>query len=275
MSLAILSELQQELRRLAVAGCTLAAGDFKLKKINDRLKQMSKEVPLFLKISQYLEQVINPVKEQLPHHFLDLVNFVNAVLFTQGRTGMDGEPEELEVYAFGHDTYVSFRKLEPLITALTTKGSGRYKIILESYEARLFNDLRIIPYAVKAMGDSYGEIADFISTKVIPRYGKAVLPLLQKEFNRKGGKIDARRLKLIYKYLGKEEGKEFVLDAVEKSSTDIRIAAIGILKEYPDCDEVLEGFAQSSNKAVKNYAVQVLKEKDSILGKIKSFFKKK
>lgn len=274
MSLTMVSELQQELRRLAIAGCTLAKGDFKLKKMLPQLQQLGQKVPVFAKISTHLEQVVHAKDEQLQEPFLELLTLVNAVLYTQGKSDLDGELKKPHTLPLEQDTYVPFRNLAPLMKALTTSGSGRLQMIKDGFEAGYFKDLRVIPAAVKAMGDSYPDLADFICTRIIPLYGKEVIPLLREDFKLKGGKADGRRLKALHLLMGQPEGKDLALDAAENGSLDVKLAAVDILAEYPDTLEILMEISKSKNEILKDYALKAVKMKISPTRKIKGFFKK-
>ena len=75
--------------------------------------------------------------------------------------------------------------LKPLLEALSSTGSGRIELIRDAQERGAFKDLRLVKPALGALDDPYSEIGDLIAEKVLPIYGKAILPELR-------GKIDIK-----------------------------------------------------------------------------------
>ena len=52
MSIPLLTQVYEELRRLAIAGSAVAAGDFRLKKLLPPLEQAGAKAPVFGKIAE-------------------------------------------------------------------------------------------------------------------------------------------------------------------------------------------------------------------------------
>jgi hypothetical protein len=115
---------------------------------------------------------------------LDLSALLHAIEYTQGKTGVDGEIQEIESEDLGIGTPLDSRRLNELINALTSKGSGRLNLIIENYPQNNLLDIRLVLPLIGALSD-YSEIADFAKEKLIC-YGQAVLPLLLERFKMKG-----------------------------------------------------------------------------------------
>ena len=88
--------------------------------------------------------------------------------------------------------------LKPLLEALSTTGSGRLEIIKDAHERGDVPRLRLVKPALAALDDPYPEIGDFVAEKVLPLYGKAILPELRAKFDHKGRGGHVRRLQLMH-----------------------------------------------------------------------------
>src|SRR5438445_8481060 len=127
MSLALIEESAKEVRRLAIAGSPLAIGDFRLKKLIAPLEQAGAKVPVFGQVAKAMGDVVNGKEADSAANLLSLSTLLNAILYTQGRTGTDGAYCELEMFATTGSTRTTARTLKPLVEALTTTGSGRFE----------------------------------------------------------------------------------------------------------------------------------------------------
>src|SRR5215510_10686105 len=99
MSLALIEESAKEVRRLSIAGSTLAVGDFRLKKLIAPLEQAGAKVPVFAQVAKDISDLVNGSENDSAARLLNLSTLLNAVLYTQGQTGAAGDYRELEVVA--------------------------------------------------------------------------------------------------------------------------------------------------------------------------------
>ena len=137
MSLPVLQQTYEEVRRLAIAGSLVAHNDFRLKKLLTPLQQVGKQAPVFAKIAEAVTRLVESPETESAEALLELSTLVNAVLYTQGVTGTEGELEPIETCDLGqHHTRTTARMLKPLIDALSTTGSGRVEVIEEAPQAR-------------------------------------------------------------------------------------------------------------------------------------------
>src|SRR5260370_11174467 len=183
MSIAILTQVYDEMRRLAIAGSVGAAGDFRLQKLIPPLAQAGAKAPVFAKVAEAVKAVVESTEHTSAPALLELTTLVNAILYTQGETGIAGTLEAIETNDLGAATTpASARVLKPLLDALATTGPRRPGLIRDTYQCGAFRDLRLVKPALEAIDDGYGEIGDFIAQHVLPTYGKAIPPDLRRQF---------------------------------------------------------------------------------------------
>lgn len=262
MSIPVLSNVYEEVRRLSIAGSVVAPGDFRLKKLVAPLEQAGQKAPVFAKVAQAVTKVVDSTDKTSAEALLELSTLVNAILYTQGDTGIEGKLEPIPTNDLGqHVTQTSARMLKPLLEALTSTGSGRLEIIQHAHERGNFRDLRLIKPALSALDDTYAEIADFVAEKVLPLYGAAILPELRARFDQKGKSGHVRRLTLMHQ-LDPAGTREVVKQALEEGSKEVRVAAIECLGESPEDLTFLLDQAKARAKDVRAAALKGLARSD-------------
>ena len=145
-SLQPLYEVKERLEAAAIAGTGLLEEDFRLRRAAENLKPLSAASPVFGKISAGLEKLLSAPPEERPGLLLDTLALVNAVAYTQGKTGIDGEMTPLPAGG-GTCQQTPYSQLKPLHTALTTTGGGRAAMIGTAWKnhPEMFSDYRILP----------------------------------------------------------------------------------------------------------------------------------
>lgn len=261
MSIPILDNLQVEIERLCAAGSTLAQEDFGLKKLLPGLKKMGETTAVFAKLASKVDELIVN-SDNSEEKLLELLTLVNAIAYTQGTWEVKGEIKEIEAYGIGDNTIVTFRKIKPILEALTRRGAGRYSIIEEAFREGWFysEDIRLMPAVVSALEDPYPEIAEFILENVIPQCGELILPLLKDALKLEGGKGDGRRLKAIYKLSGESE-RELYYKALELGSQEVKLAAIDILDKIKVEDELFEKLCSDKKTEIRAAAIVILERR--------------
>src|SRR5947209_8584440 len=221
MSIAVLAQVYDEARRLAVAGSAVARGDFRLKKLLPPLDQAAAKAPVFGKVAEAARAVADGPEDASAGNLLELTSLVTAVLYTQGETGLPGELVPLDTVDLGGaPAQTSARLLKPLLEALSSTGSGRLELVKEAHQRGAFRDLRLVKPALDGLDDPYAEVADFLADEVLPVYGKAILPELRAKYDPKGTKGHPRRLKLLHA-LDPAGTRELVTQALEAGSKDV------------------------------------------------------
>src|SRR3954467_14250146 len=97
MSLALIQEAAKEVRRLAIAGSTLAVGDFRLKKLIPPLEQAGARVPVFGQVAKSISDLVNGTEANSAAQLLSLSTLLNAILYTQGESSTAAAYRDLEV----------------------------------------------------------------------------------------------------------------------------------------------------------------------------------
>lgn len=274
MSIPVLNEFYDELKRLTVAGSSLAYDDFGLKKLMPRLKKLGEASPVFSKLYTKAEELVS-ISENSEDNLLDLLTLTNAILYTQGEWEMSGAFTELEIIPNDGTTVLGYRKLCPIIEALTMRGQGRYSIICEAYNEGIFHkrDKRLIYPILNGLEDPYPETSDFIIQNIIPAYGKMMLPLLKDSFKINGGSDDGKRLRAIHALCGKEEMDIYKLAASE-GSVNVKLSAIEILNNEKVPNDIFYELAKDKRKEVREAAEAVLESrKTGVIDKLFRVFR--
>lgn len=260
MSLPILQDLYDDVKRLSIAGSDLAIGDVSLKKKVPALSKLGEKSPVFAKLATMTDRLAES-SDSTPKRLLELSELLTSVMYTMGKTGLDGEiTTNTGQHEFPAD--ISYQKFKPIQEALTTKGSGRFEVINQAHQSGMLYDLRLIQPLISALGDSNVQLADFIAEKVLPDFGLAILPMVQSAFSLKGKKADGRRLKVISEIV-KADGLPFYIECVEKGSDQVRIAALEILYPYDEGEEVLLEYSNAKKPDIRKAAYESLVKRDS------------
>lgn len=258
MSIPVLIQTYDEVRRLAIAGSVVAPGDFRLKKLVTPLEQAGQKAPVFARVAEAVTRLVDSSELNSAPALLELATLINSILYTQGETGLAGELTPVPSVRLGRPrTQVSARTLKPLQEALTTTGSGRLEIIRDGYERGTFHDLRLITPALAAIDDSYAEIADLVAEKILPLYGSAIVPELQATFDPRGRGGAVRRLRLMHR-LDPETARPYIQQALEEGSPELRVAAVGCLGDSPDDLPYLLDQVKSKARDVRIAALRAL-----------------
>jgi len=249
MSIAVLKQVYDETKRLAVAGSAVAPGDFRLKKLIEPLEKSGKKAPVFAKVAQSVKEVVEADEKKASAALLDLSTLVNAILYTQGSTEVKGELEPLETIGQGllpQPLRGSF--LSEAHTALSSSGSGRMEVVEEANRLGAFRDLRLLGPAIEALEDTYHEMVALIEQKILPQYGAAIAPVLRESLSLKGGIAEARKFTLICQ-ADHEAATALIDDALENGSKEVRVAAIGQLRDPSYVPFLIEQTTAKTNDA--------------------------
>jgi hypothetical protein len=229
MSIPVLNEVYTEVRRISIAGSVIAPGDFRLQKLIEPLRKSGEKAPIFTKVADNVQKLVESTEKTAAAALLELSALITSILYTQGATGIEGELKELPPSPVKSlQTKTNARVIKPLIEALTTTGSGRLELIRDAFERGLFNDLRLVRPTLQAIDDVYGEIGEFVATKVLPLFGEAIVPDLVTTLDLKGKMGHGRRLQLIHQ-LAPAVAREHVKKALEEGSKEVKLAAIECL----------------------------------------------
>lgn len=225
MKLRPLYDVKERLEQAAIAGTGLLGEDFRLIRAAEGLKPLAAASPVFGKIDAGLQALLASPAGERGGRLLDLLALVDAVAYTQGSAGLDGELTPLPA---GGGSYqpVSYGQLQPLLTALTTTGGGRMEIIQSTWETHpaFFTDFRVLPAVASGLGDSYGEIGE-LNAKILKGMGPSVLPLLKQDFDPAGKKEMVRRVEVIAALTG-AAATPWLLEVLPDAKKEVRAAVL-------------------------------------------------
>ncbi|MCQ6561541.1 HEAT repeat domain-containing protein [Paenibacillus mendelii] len=253
MSIAALYDLQERLNSSAIAGVNMIGEDFRLHRAIEQFSQAASASPVFQRIAQQLQPLTLPDTPSKAAALMDALALIDAVLYTQGATQVNGEVEPI---ASNGSPYVASRysDLQPLKQALTEKGSGRYEIVRSAFESQspALHDYRLKANLIVALGDSYSDMADLVKN-VLAAEDDAVIPLLKQQFDPKGKREMARRVEVI-EQIAKERENAFYISLLDGSSSTVREAAVHALKHEEQNTDILIQLAETEKGAVKTAA---------------------
>jgi len=252
-------ELRERLRAAAMAGTSLLADDFRLRRVCETFKPLAAASPVFAKIGQLTEQLLSPDISHPQGALLYAVSLTDAVICTLGAVDVAGEITPLEIVgseetADAMIVNAPYSVLKELLEGLEGTGGACYRI-REEHPA-LFRDYRVKYAMVKALGASYSELADLVQTMLFCE-DASIVPLLKKDFNPKGKMEMVRRLQLIGSIAGAEEN-DFYREMLPDATKDIRLELLRLLRLDQSNIELLLQLAQTEKGKNKEMALESL-----------------
>ena len=257
-----LYDLQQELNRLFIAGSKFAKNDPRLQKHVPILKKLGEKAPVFNKLAQEVEALLQVESTQAAEKLLSVSTLLYSVLYTQGVTVETEATKESQIPTIqlaNVNTTYSYLQLKPVLQALTQSNSGRLEILQDAFERKVFDDSRTYGYLSYALADKYSELTYYVENTIIPACGKAMLPFLITDFRLEDKNENVRRLRLLHQ-LGYAEIDTLVDKIFSENLPNLQAEAINIIADKND--EQTEAFIISltgdKNKAVRGAAYSAL-----------------
>lgn len=272
-----LMELKERLVYIAVAGTQLIGEDFRLKKSIESFSVLAEKNPVFKKIYADLQTMMSAEKEEQVSLLLNILGLIDAVLYTQATSTVEGEVLEFPEYdTLGDIIQIRYSEISPLIEALTTTGSGRMEVLQNAImnNPRSLTDYRIINALINDLCDPYGEMADLIYRILeamcmdkpiylqdtydyyqmkafdLPQINKKqLLSQLKKNFDPQGKKEMVKRLSLIIN-IAKDEENDWYLSLLETAKKEVReVAVSGLQYKKENIPILLEMVKKERGKA--------------------------
>lgn len=259
MNLAPIYELRSRLRTAMIAGTNLLSEDFRLKRAAQDLKPMEALSPVFAKIGQLTDSLLDERTENKEGVLLDTITLVDALLCTQGQVAVEGELKPVAGNDWGSViTNAPYSVVKTLVEALTTSGNGHYQYVLDTHEAspELFQDYRIKSALVAALGAAYAELAETVM-EWLKQEGTEILPLLQKGFDPKGKKEMVRRVQVMEAVAG-SKCNDFYVQMLSEAEKDVKNALIYALRHSEENIELLLEFTKKEKGNAKKMAYYAL-----------------
>ena len=257
-----LYDLQQELNRLFIAGSKFAKNDPRLQKYIPILKKLGEKAPVFNKLAQEVEALLQVESQQSAEKLLNVSTLLYSVLYTQGVTIQAEATKALQepnVSIADVNTTYSYLQLKPVLQALTQSNSGRLEVLKDAFECGIFKDSRTFGYLSYALADKYTELADYVLQTIIPTCGQAMLPFLLSDFRLEDRTENVRRLQLLHQ-LGYTETDSLIDKVFAEDLPNLQAEAIDILAEKKDekTEDFIISLASDKNKVVRGAAYKAL-----------------
>ena len=234
-----LYDLQQELNRLFIAGSKFAKNDPRLQKYIPILKKLGEKAPVFNKLAQEVEALLQAESQQSAEKLLNVSTLLYSVLYTQGVTIQAEATKALQepnVSIADVNTTYSYLQLKPVLQALTQSNSGRLEVLKDAFERGIFKDSRTFGYLSYALADKYTELADYVLQTIIPTCGQAMLPFLLSDFRLEDKTENVRRLRLLYQL--KYAEMDSLMDKIfGESLPNLQAEAVSIIAEKKDTQQ--------------------------------------
>ena len=268
-----LYDLQQELNRLFIAGSKFAKNDPRLQKYIPILKKLGEKAPVFNKLAQEVEALLQAESQQSAEKLLNVSTLLYSVLYTQGVTIQAEATKALQepnVSIADVNTTYSYLQLKPVLQALTQSNSGRLEVLKDAFERGIFKDSRTFGYLSYALADKYTELADYVLQTIIPTCGQAMLPFLLSDFRLEDKTENVRRLRLLYQL--KYAEMDSLMDKIfGESLPNLQAEAVSIIAEKKDTqtEDFIMSLTGDKNKLVREASYKAL----AILGTQRSIDK--
>lgn len=268
-----LYDLQQELNRLFIAGSKFAKNDPRLQKYIPILKKLGEKAPVFNKLAQEVEALLQVESQQSAEKLLNVSTLLYSVLYTQGVTIQAEATKALQepnVSIADVNTTYSYLQLKPVLQALTHSNSGRLEVLKDAFERGIFKDSRTFSYLSYALADKYTELADYVLQTIIPTCGQAMLPFLLSDFRLEDRTENVRRLRLLHQL--KYTEMDSLIDKVfAEDLPNLQAEAISIIAEKKDTqtEDFIMSLTGDKNKLVREASYKAL----AILGTQRSIDK--
>ncbi len=228
--------LRERLRAAAMAGTSLLAEDFRLRRVCEMFKPLAAASPVFAKIEQLTEQLLSPDISHPQGALLDAVSLTDAVICTLGAVDVAGEITPLEIVgseetADAMIVNAPYSVLKELLEGLEGTGGACYRI-REEHPA-LFRDYRVKYALVQALGASYAEFANDVAKWLCEDKDKSILPLLYRDFDPAGKREMVRRVEVIEAVAG-ADANDFYIKMLDTAQKEVRQALIFALRHHQD-----------------------------------------
>ena len=254
----ILYDLKSELRRLMIAGGELASGDARLKKLNSTLSEMAKSAPVLKKLSEQTAALTEPSNKERIKNLMEEAVLLNAVLYTQAKTGKIGGLLPLKTHSTINIMDVTHRMAKELTRSLTTTGSGRYEVVKQAVEDGWAFDTRFMPLFAADLDDKYAELAELIR-KILPKFGPEVAPYILKDLDISlGTEANVRRVGVLGDVLSDEKSKELFINIYNDGDKKLKEAVIPALATYPEYRPVIDEAFKAKTSGVRTKAAEAL-----------------
>ena len=245
----IVYQVKDSLEAAVLAGSDAAGDDYRLFRATDALAPFAAKDPALARLYRSLRAAQKAGAAARPAKLLDALAMANAAVRALCPSDVPGE---LTPLLPGEGQYLAapYSRLWPLIDALTGAGSGRLSVLEEALSNRSgdFGDVRVLPWVVRALGDSNEELADILGA-ILRAQGRRAVPFLKEGFDPEGRREMERRVYWLTRLAGAEEN-DWYLAMLPNSKREVREALLSALGLCRDNAALLrELYEQETGKA--------------------------
>ncbi len=259
-------ELRERLRAAAMAGTSLLAEDFRLKRTYEAFKPLEAASPVFAKVGQLTERLLSNDILNPQGVLLEAVSLTDAVICTLGAVDIKGEVTPIEIFesdetAAGMIVNAPYSVLKELLEGLQGAGGSSYRIREEHPE--LFRDYRVKCALVQALGASYAEFANDVAKWLCEDRDKSMLPLLYQNFDPAGKREMVRRVEVIEAAAG-ADANDFYIKMLDTAQKEVRQALIFALRHHQDNVPLLLELTKKERGKNKDAAFKALANMEDV-----------
>jgi HEAT repeat protein len=218
--------LEQDLKRILMAGSSLAASNGELHRHQQSLTALASKVPVLGKVAEQVGKVLAASPKQASSELLNLSAVLMQLRAIQANPIAPDEKLREAPRVEPLDTPIAPAQIDLIWKALQGQSKNRSGVISDAIEQKQIRDLRLLRPWIDLLDDS--EWGDQVIEEVLPVLGKAAIAPLYQTFSLPGKVGDSRRLHGLVKLNGLTV-EPLVMEALENGSVELREAAIEAL----------------------------------------------
>lgn len=257
----LLLELKERLDQLAIVGLRSVKDDFRLKKIQEKLKRLSEKAPVLKKLYDLVTQLLEEDREVVKT-FTTLNHLVSAILCTQAVTKLEGEESAIEVLGHkGGMNSLSRSQLKRVREILSGGTTTKWANLLQAKKENALVDYRLLNDYLSELKDTYvyedydytlppsQRIKETLSmVEIIALFGEPILPLLLSRFD-EGSTAEKNNIIKLVTRLGKENYDAYYKKWLEEESNEgIQVNCLRALRFNPENEAFLLGYKTRKKK---------------------------
>jgi len=256
MALTILNDLKNEIERLYIAGSALAADDPRVKKHIPALNKLGERVPVFKNLADRLTALTQAGAS--PENLMEAGLILFSVIYSQARSDTGSE---VSVFMCQNEPLPVSRlhasEINDILTSVKPRANNCHEKLEFLYLHDHYKDPRLYITFIMCVKQGNEEAAE-TARQILLSSHNAVIPIIERELDIKGGHGDARLFSILAEKMGKA-----VLPLSERilseGSPDVLAAALPTLGGDDKYTKVLNTYAKDRRKIVKEAAEKALR----------------
>lgn len=186
---------------------------FKYKSLFEKL---GGQKAIFANLAKLVGELISSNEDEYPDKFSAVLILLNNIRISLSSSCESNEHEEYclieENIPFRNDPWSI---LQPLVKALSINGSGRLKVLQQSYLLKTYQNRQVLPLIIDACGDSYSQVSDLALKEMLPFFGYGGALALRRSLKIKGGKSELNKLRYLLRFLKIDDLKSLYIEVLD------------------------------------------------------------